>query len=204
MTYIILFVTIIISLVSFFNKNVSSKLTFNAYLIHENKEWYRFISYGFIHADFFHLFVNMYVLYSFGQFVEYYFDVFFGIKSIFYFIILYFGALAISVVSDYKHHKGDFFYNAVGASGAVSAIVFSSFIFEPTQRIMIFPIPFHLPAIIFGVLYLVYSAYMSKQNKDNIGHSAHFWGAVFGATFTIALKPVLLISFFYKIMGLFS
>ena len=202
MTLIIIILSIGISLTAFYNKNISSKLTFNAYLIKENNEWYRFFSYGFIHADFIHLFVNMYVLYNFGGYVESYFHLYFGVKAYFYFFLLYFGGLAISVVSDYARHQKDFFYNAVGASGAVSALVFSGFIFDPTQRIMIFLIPFPMPAIVFGILYLGYSAFMAKKKMDNIGHSAHFWGAIFGAVFTVALKPSLLILFVKSIIYL--
>ena len=81
--------------------------------------------------------------------------------------------------------------NAVGASGAISAIVFAAVIFNPLAPLGILFIPISIPAVLFAFLYLVYSAYMSKRGEDNIGHDAHFWGAIFGFAFTIALKPSL-------------
>ncbi|HOV12612.1 MAG TPA: rhomboid family intramembrane serine protease, partial [Bacteroidales bacterium] len=91
--------------------------------------------------------------------------------------------------------KNNPYYNAVGASGATSAVLFASILFYPIGKIMIFPIPIGIPAFIFGLLYLIYSAYMSKRGGDNIGHDAHFWGAVFGVLFTIAIKPAVALYF---------
>ncbi|MFH0867155.1 MAG: rhomboid family intramembrane serine protease, partial [Bacteroidota bacterium] len=100
----------------------------------------------------------------------------------------------------HKHHS---WYNAVGASGAVSAVVFSSIIFWPSSKIGLLLLPIPIPASIFGILYLLFSAYMARRASDNIGHDAHFWGALFGALFTIALKPALAISFYYQLMHSF-
>jgi membrane associated rhomboid family serine protease len=100
---------------------------------------------------------------------------------------------------DFGKYKDNAYYNAVGASGAVSAIVFASILFNPGGKIYLFFIPIGIPAVIFGALYLVYSYYMSKRGRDNVGHSAHFWGAVFGFVFTILLKPELFMLFVEKI-----
>jgi len=188
MTYVIIAITVVVSIIAFNRTDIFDKLKFNAYLIHKNREWFRFLTYGLIHADYMHLFINMFVLYSFGGIVEIYFDHYFGSLSQIYFLLLYAGGIAFSTLYDFGTHKNDSYYNAVGASGAVSAIVFSSIILYPSGKIFLFLIPIGIPAPLFGVLYLAYSAYMAKKARDNIGHNAHFWGAVFGVVFTILLN----------------
>jgi membrane associated rhomboid family serine protease len=179
------------------------RLAFNAYDIKHFKNSYRFLSYALIHADWVHLLVNMMVLYSFGRIVEQYYEILFGLKGILYFILLYVGGTALSTLPSYGKHKDDYTYTAVGASGAVSAVVFASILFDPLSKIYIFLIPIGIPAIVFGVLYLVYSAYMGKKNIDNVGHDAHFWGAVFGFVFTIGLKPELIVRLFSILSNIF-
>jgi membrane associated rhomboid family serine protease len=146
----------------------------------------------------------MFVLFSFGRVVEIYYKELFEIKGAFYYVLLYVGAIAISVLPSFGKHKDDPGYNAVGASGAVSAVVFASILFEPLAKIYLFFIPIGIPAAIFGVLYLIYSAYMGKRGKDNIGHDAHFWGAIFGIVFTICLKPKIVLYFISQISQLIS
>jgi membrane associated rhomboid family serine protease len=136
-----------------------------------------------------HLLINMFVLYSFGNIVEEFFRHFFYIKGYVYFLLLYIGGIGFSTLFDFGKHKNDIYYNAVGASGAVSAIVFASIILYPAGKIFLFMIPVGIPAPLFGLIYLIYSAYMAKRGTGNIGHSAHFWGAIFGVVFTIAVKP---------------
>ena len=189
MTLLLITITVLISLVALSRADVFDKLKFNAYFIHHNKEWYRFLSYGLIHADWMHLFINMFVLYSFGSIVEELFRYNFDMKAYLYFLLLYIGGIGFSTLFDYGKYKNDIYYNAVGASGAVSAIVFSSIILYPAGKIFLFMIPIGIPAPLFGLIYLVYSAYMARRGTGNIGHSAHFWGAIFGVIFTIAIKP---------------
>ena len=105
----------------------------------------------------------------------------------------------LSIIPAYGKYKNDVFYNAVGASGAVSSVVFASIIILPKAPISFFFIPVEIPAWIFGALYIIYEFYMSRKAKDNIGHDAHFWGAVYGVIFTIALKPSLAIGFLQQI-----
>lgn len=188
-TILLIGITAIVSFLSFNRRDIFDKLKFNAYYIHHRKEWYRVLSYGLIHADWMHLLVNMFVLYSFGDIVEQFFKAYFGFNGSIYFLLLYIGGIGFSTLFDFGKYKNDIYYNAVGASGAVSAMVFSSIILYPAGKIYLFFIPIGIPAPIFGILYLIYSAYMAKRGKDNIGHSAHFWGAIFGVIFTIALKP---------------
>jgi membrane associated rhomboid family serine protease len=195
MTYIIIGITAIISILAFNNAELFDKLKFNAFYIQKERQWYRFLSYGLVHADWMHLFINMFVLYSFGEIVQTLFMQYFGDRGLVYYLLLYMGGLGFSTLFDFGKYKDDVFYNAVGASGAVSAIVFSSIILYPEGRIFLFFIPIGIPAPVFGILYLVYSAYMAKRGRDNIGHSAHFWGAVFGSIFTIAIDYHLFLSF---------
>ena len=190
-TILIIALTAIISVIAFGNRELFRRLAFNAYDIKHFKNSYRFLSYALIHADWIHLLVNMMVLYSFGRIVEAYYGFYFGTKGILYYILLYVGGTALSTLPSYGKHKDDYHYTAVGASGAVSAVLFASIIFDPMSKIMIFPIPIGIPAIMFGPMYLAYSWYMGKKNIDNVGHDVHFWGAIFGFVFTIILKPAL-------------
>ncbi len=201
LNYIIIAITVAVSVAAFSNRDITARLQFNAYLVQNRRQWYRFLSYGLVHADWVHLFINMFVFYSFGRIVIQYYDYFFGLQGWLYFALLYIGGLAFSVVADYGKHKENFYYNAVGASGAVSAVVFASIIFQPMGKIYLFFIPIGIPAFIFGILYLVFSAYMAKRSQDNIGHDAHFWGAVFGFVFTILLDFDLLPRFFNQIIS---
>jgi membrane associated rhomboid family serine protease len=189
MTLFIIAITVIISLIALSRIDIFDKMKFNAYSIHHNNEWYRFLSYGLIHADWMHLFINMFVLYSFGSIVEELFKYHFEMKAYIYFLLLYIGGIGFSTLFDFGKYKNDIHYNAVGASGAVSAVVFSSIILYPAGKIFLFMIPIGIPSPLFGLIYLVYSAYMARRGTGNIGHSAHFWGAIFGVVFTIAIKP---------------
>lgn len=202
-TIFIIIITAIISLIALQNENLFFKLKFNPYLIKTNSQWYRAITYGFLHADLTHLGINMFVLYSFGTIVEQLFAIIFPQMHILFFLLLYFGGIAFSTIFDYKKYLNEPNYSAVGASGAVSAIVFSSILLFPTGKISLLFIPIGIPSFIFGILYLVYSAYMDKKKMDNVGHSAHFWGAVFGFIFPIILKPQLFLMFIDRIKDIF-
>jgi membrane associated rhomboid family serine protease len=197
----IIVLTLLVSLLAWNQQQLFSNLKFNPYLAKERKEYWRLLSYGLIHADWIHLFVNMFVLYSFGNLVLQYFDLLFEGKAPFYYLLLYIGGLIVASAPGYIRHKNNPYYNAVGASGAVSAVLFSSIVFNPMSKIYLFFIPIGIPAVLFGVLYLVYSAYMDKKAKDNVGHDAHFWGGVFGFFLTIAIEPNLFMHFVNEIIS---
>ena len=186
-TYIIIGLTVIISLLAFNYENLMSKLIFNPYVIDKRNQYYRYITAGFIHADMMHLFFNMYALFLFGGIVENKLFDLFGMNGMWLFAALYFSALIMSATFSFYKHKENPNYNALGASGAVSAVLFASIIIYPTQELMIFPIPFFIPSYILGPLYLAYTYYMSNKNLDNIGHDAHFFGALWGVLFIIIL-----------------
>ncbi len=199
MIYAIIAITVVVSIWAFSNREIFERLKFNPYMIKNSKQGWRFFSYGLIHANYAHLFINMFVLYSFGRLVENKFILMKDLKGIFYFLLLYIGGILFSVLFDYRKHLGNIYYSAVGASGAVSAIVFSGILIEPTSSVYLFFIPIPIPATVFGILYLVYSAYMAKRGGDNIGHSAHFWGAIFGVVFTILIEPNVARDFWHQI-----
>ena len=199
LTFIIIIVTSIISYIAFSNIELFNKLKFNAYQIkHSNEKW-RFVSYALVHSGWIHLIINMYVLYSFGSIVEETFNAYFGSLGSLYFLLLYVGGVLFATLFDFGKHKDDLYYNAVGASGAVAAVVFASILVYPSGTLFIFPIPFPLPSWLFGIAFLIYSAYMGKKGIDNIGHFAHFWGAVFGIVLTIILIPDVVENFFAAI-----
>lgn len=198
---IIVIGTVVTSFLAFNNVELFNRLKFNAYLIKERKEIWRFFSYALVHAGWMHLLINMWVLYSFGGIVEEVMTIQFGSQAILFYGLLYVGGVIFSTLFDFRKHKSDPYYNAVGASGAVSAVVFASILLYPSGSIFIFPIPFALPSWVFGIVYLIYSAYMGKKGADNIGHNAHFWGAVYGIVFTVILNPGVIPNFFSTIFG---
>ncbi len=199
LTFIVIAVTVIVSFLAFNNLRLFDQLKFNAYLIKQQSEGWRFFSYALVHAGWAHLLINMFVLYSFGAFVEEALKDLFGSRGFLYYLMLYVGGVLFSTLWDFGKFKNDPYYSAVGASGAVSAVVFASILLNPGSSIFLFPIPFPLPSWVFGIVYLVYSAYMGKKGNDNIGHTAHFWGAVYGIALIIVLVPGVISNFFSTI-----
>lgn len=199
MNIILIAITVIVSVLAFYNIELMDRLKFNAYKIKHHKQGWRFFSYALVHAGWLHLLINMWVLYSFGNIVLRTFGMYFGPKGMMYYLLLYVGGIIFSILFDYGKHKNDIYYNAVGASGAVAAIVFASILIYPSGGIYLFPFPFSIPSWLFGILFLVYSAYMQKQGNSNVGHGAHFWGAIFGLLFTIITVPNVLVSFVHQL-----
>ncbi len=189
LTWIIIGITAVVSYAALQNHSLTEKLQFNAAMVIHRKQYYRLISHAFVHASWMHLFVNMLVLYFFGRYVEgYYFERYFGERAILFYLLLYLGGILASNVYSLIKHQNDYYYNAVGASGAVSAVLFAFIFFNPWEKIYFFGI-LPIPGIIFAVGYLVYSYYMGKRKIDNVAHDAHFLGALFGFIFPIILKP---------------
>lgn len=202
MTIIIIILTVIISLLSFNNEELNRKLILNPYQVKRKKEWYRLVTSGFQHADFLHLFVNMFVLFSFGQVVESYYAYLFGPNGKFLFVLLYVTAIFAANVSTYYKHQDNSYYNALGASGAVSAVVFASILFDPFNKIYLYGI-IGLPGILLGIGYLAYSYYASKKQNDHINHDAHLFGAIYGIAFTVVLKPKVISLFVNQLIAAF-
>ncbi len=187
-TLVLVIVTVLISIGGFNNQKTVDDLIFYPPAISKRRQFYRFITHGFIHADVIHLAFNMLALYSFGEGLEKVmsFNCLFGPMGRFFFLILYFTALIIASLPDYIKYKDSYHFRSLGASGAVSAIVFSMIIFFPQMKVSLFFLP-GIPGYIFAILYLAISVYFDKRGRDNINHSAHFWGAAYGIVFTIVL-----------------
>ena len=184
-TLYITVVTVIVSVLAFYNAEIMDKLIFHPYSVSRDNEYYRFISCGFIHADFMHLAFNMFSLYMFGDYVEQYFNMLFGQNGKLLYLFLYLSALAVCLIPTYLQQKDRYNYNSLGASGAVSAIVFAGIFLMPTIQIGFFIIPPIIPGFIFGPIYLGITAYLAKQGQGGINHSAHLWGSLYGVVFLI-------------------
>lgn len=198
-TLIIILITSGVSFMAWNNKVLYDKLIFNPYSVFHKNEWYRVFSGALLHADIPHLVINMFVLFSFGSFIEQVYALYlpYGLPMYVAMYILSIGAANIKTLIE---NKNNVWYNAVGASGAVSAVVFAFVLFAPIEKILFFGI-IPIPAFLYGLLYLVYSQYMAKKGSDNIGHDAHFFGAVFGFIFTGLLRPELFQLFVSKILN---
>jgi membrane associated rhomboid family serine protease len=147
----------------------------------------RMLSSGFLHVDYLHLGFNMYALYLFASPVL-------GTLGNVPFLILYFGSLLLGNVFTLFYHKKESYYSAVGASGAVSGIVYSAIVLYPEMTLYLFPIPIPIPGYLFGIGYLLYSMYGMKKQLGSVGHSAHLGGAVGGFFITILLYPQVLVA----------
>ena len=184
LTMILVIMTGIISFQAFNNMSMKAKLMFRPASVKEFGEWYRFLTHGFVHADFTHLFINLFVLYQFGEYIELSFiSLFGGLLGRLFFLLVYLGAVIAGALPSYIKHQDNGYYSALGASGGTSGIVFAYILFNPWAWFLFPP----LPALLFGVGYLWYSSYMAKRGGDNIGHDAHLWGAVWGLVLTLVL-----------------
>lgn len=188
MTILIVIITVALSIAAFYQTNIMDKLILDPYLVQHRKQWYRMLSSGFLHADWIHLLVNMFVLFSFGGVVESYYKYFFGPFGTYHFVFMYVSSIFAANVSSFYKNKDNTRYRSLGASGAVSAIVFASILFQPLNKIYLYGI-IGIPGIVAGVLYLVYSQYAAKKQNDNINHEAHLYGAIYGVVYTLVFKP---------------
>jgi membrane associated rhomboid family serine protease len=184
-TIAIIVANCIISFLAFSNRKLMDDLIFYPPAITFRKQWYRFITCGFIHADIAHLIFNMYSFYLFGGAVEDAFEQIFGSMGTLLYVIVYFTALIVCLLPTYFSNRDNYNYRSLGASGAVSAIIFAYIFLDPTSKLGLMFIPIYAPAYIFGGLYLAVTYYLAKRGGGGINHSAHFWGAVYGIVFII-------------------
>lgn len=196
---ILIAVIVIVSFAGFNKPELVYRYQFNAWQIHQRKEYHRLITHAFFHGGWTHLLVNMFVLWSFSDAVVHYFS-FITPSPQLTFLFFFFTACVASSIYDLFKYRSNHHYNAIGASGGVAAVVFASILFNPYQPIYLFAIV-PIPGIIFGVVYLVYSGTMARRDSDNIAHDAHFWGAVYGFLFPILVEPSLLRYFIDKLIS---
>jgi membrane associated rhomboid family serine protease len=188
-TMLLIIVNIVFSLIGFSNPAFLDKTIFTPYLVKRKNQYYRMITSGFLHADMMHLFFNMFTLYFFGRAIEYYFSRY-GLGGEITYLLLYFLALIISDIPSYLKHRDDYNYHSLGASGAVSAVVFASLVFGPWNEIRLYG-AIGISFFLYAVLFILYCINMGKKAHDNVNHDAHLWGSVFGLVFTVALVMIM-------------
>jgi membrane associated rhomboid family serine protease len=198
-TFFILFITIAASLLAFSNLGFQRNMILNPYLTLHNKQYHRLVGSGLIHADYMHLLFNMFTFYYFAQVVEIRFLIMYGQTiGIVLMAALYFGAIIAANIPTMLKYKNVPNYNSLGASGGVAAIVFASILFDPLNKTCLYGI-ICVPGFILGMFYVVYSYYSDKRSADNVNHSAHLYGAIFGFVFPILFKPALIIEFVQRL-----
>jgi len=192
----------IVSYICFGNREMFHKLLFSPYTINREKQWYRFLSSAWVHADMTHLFFNLFVLYSFGNFLEAVFQNWFGTTGSLFYLFLFSASTLIAHLPSYYKHKDNFNYSAVGSSGGVSGVLFATILLQPLGPLYLFAI-IPIPGIVFGVLYLVYSKYMAIKGLDNIGQGAHIWGSLGGMAILIIFQPQVVVQFLEQLASIF-
>jgi membrane associated rhomboid family serine protease len=181
--WIIFLLTIGLSLYALYgNRALYEKMLLHPYSVIHEKKWYQVITSGFLHADITHLIFNMLSFYFFAFTLN-------ATVHNYNFLVIYFGSMILGDLSTIIKKKNDPGYYSLGASGAISGIIFSTILFYPKSKmsIMFFPMP--IPSPVFGLLFLVYSYFGSKYSRDLINHEAHYWGALAGIIITILLFP---------------
>jgi len=191
---IIFAITIAISLFAFYNDAFYTRLILQPYNVSRGKYVYTLITSGFIHADWMHLLFNMMTFYFFAFQLE-------ATIGHWQFALLYMMSLILSDLPSVVKHKNDFWYRSLGASGAISAVVFSAILFRPLDGMSLMFLPVSIPAVLFGILYLIYCSYASKKGIGNINHDAHFFGALSGVLITIILIPQVVPYFLHAVTG---
>lgn len=186
-TLALIAVTVIVSWQAWERDSLFQRLILWTPAIDRRREYDRLLTHGFIHADGMHLAFNMITLYSFGGLMEAYFSA--RITPVGY-LLFYLSAIVVAILPTYLRHRRDARYSSLGASGAVSAVLFASVLLDPWGGIVLFFV-LPVPAFVFAGLYVWYSIWMDKRGGDNINHSAHLWGALYGLLFTLLQQPAL-------------
>lgn len=184
-TLMLIAANVIFSIIGFSNHAMLDKTIGWPYYTKRENQYYRFITSGFLHGDWMHLFFNMFTLYFFGRNIEYLFAEA-GLGGNVAYLLLYFLGLIIADLPGYFKNQDNRGYRTLGASGAVSAVVFAAIVFMPWNSIYLYG-AIKISAAVYAVLYIVYCVYMGKQQNDNVNHDAHLWGSLFGLAFTVAL-----------------
>lgn len=195
-TIIIIAVTCLVSYMAWQNKQLMERLIFWSPAIKKGQVE-RFVTHGFIHADGMHLLFNMFTFYFFGSIIEAFYRQYFGGAG---FVLFYLAAIVVAMIPSYVKHKDDNNYASLGASGAVSAVLFAYILFAPWELLYIFGV-IPVPAILFAVAYVWYSIKAHNMASDNINHSAHLYGGLFGIIITIILEPRIIQYFFNQLLN---
>ncbi|MEB3766228.1 rhomboid family intramembrane serine protease [Acinetobacter sp. MD2] len=192
----LIIITVIVSLMAFSNQALMNRLIFWPPAMQKG-QYDRFITHGFVHADGMHLLFNMMTLFFFGSAIEQFYRQYAFNMG---FVLFYLGGLIVAILPSYLKHKNDYQWASLGASGAVSAVLFAYILFKPWKLILVFFVP--VPAIIFAVLYVAYSIWAAKRTGQHVNHSAHLWGAAYGVIVTILINPKVLPHFLAELTQL--
>ena len=196
LTLILIGATVMVSWQAFEKRRLLDRLILWPPAIDRHKQYDRLLTHGFIHADWSHLLFNMITLYFFGSLVERWLVPMIGHLG---FVLFYLSAIVVAILPTYAQHRHDPHYRSLGASGAVSAVLFTYILLQPWSLILVFFLP--VPAIVYAVLYIGYSIWMDKHGQDNVNHSAHLWGAAYGVLFAVLVEPQVLGSFVERLMN---
>ncbi|KRG58213.1 rhomboid family intramembrane serine protease [Stenotrophomonas sp. W1S232] len=194
-TFLLIAITGLVSWQAFNNRRLADRLILWPPAISRHRQYDRLIGYGFIHADWAHLIFNMITLFFFGRLIEQVMAQISG--SVLTFPLFYLGALVVSILPTYLKNKNNPNYLSLGASGAVSAVLFAFILLSPWSLIFVLFIP--APAIVYAVFYVGYSLWMDKRGGDQINHSAHLAGAAFGVLFMLCMEPGILGHFLQRL-----
>ena len=195
-TWALIAMTCLVSWLAFNNRKLADRLILWPPAIDKQRQYDRLIGYGFIHADFMHLLFNMLTLYFFGRHIEVLMT---GLSGPWVYPLFYLSALVVSILPTYLKNQHNPNYLSLGASGAVSAVLFAFILVAPWQLIFVFFVP--LPAIVFAVLYVGYSIWMDRRGGDRINHGAHLAGAVYGVMFLVIMRPQVLQHFLAELQN---
>jgi len=199
--------SVISSLIAFQRQDLAAKWMLNPYSLVHQKKYFQVISSGFIHADWMHLIFNMLSFYYFaldvsdGIPLEYLMVNSVGPIGHLYFGLIYFASMALGDISTIIKQKDNPKYNSLGASGAITGVVFSFILFAPGSRLSFFFMP-GIPAPFFAILFVIFSVLAGKSRQTNINHDAHLWGGLAGFFFTVILFPGVFHNFLKAIPGL--
>lgn len=183
-TLVLIAITVLVSWQAWQRPRLLDRLILWPPAVDRQRQYDRLVTHGFIHADWQHLLFNMITLFFFGRFAEQLVTRMIGPLG---FVLFYLSAIVIAILPSYLRHRQDARYRSLGASGAVSAVLFAFILFNPWGLIFVFFLP--VPAILYGVFYVGYSFWMDRQGNDNINHSAHLSGAIYGVLFMLLMEP---------------
>jgi len=187
--FIIIAITVLISFQANQNPDLKNRFLYIPYDVKRKNEYYRLLSHIFIHADISHLAFNMISLYILGSTLEYYLIDFYGFQlGTAYLLILYFAGAIFASLPSFLKQQDNSAYRSLGASGAVSAVIFAAILWDPSMSLGILFIPFPIPGYIFGPIYLAVEYFSMKRGGTGIAHDAHLGGAVFGILFVLLLN----------------
>ncbi len=195
-TVLLVIITSLVSIAAWKHPPLLHRLIMWPPVVRQRGQYDRLITHGFVHGDGWHLLFNMVTLFFFGRAIEEFYRPYLAGMG---FALFYVSAIVVAILPSYLKHKNDIRYLSLGASGAVSAVLFAYILFAPWSLIFVFFIP--MPAIVYAILYTAYTLYAQRRGNDGINHSAHLWGAAYGLVVTIAIEPSILLHFAHHLMN---